>query len=77
MAREPTGNPVGAPEKPINWELFEQLCGLQCTESEMASMLKVVDSLGSPFFITMGRIIRPYIKGSRRRDYVRLGAINS
>lgn len=41
MARKPTGNPVGAPEKPINWELFEQLCGLQCTQSEIAACLKV------------------------------------
>jgi hypothetical protein len=41
MARKPTGKPVGAPQKVINWELFEQLCAIQCTQSEMASMLKV------------------------------------
>ena len=41
MARKPNGEPVGAPPKPINWEQFEQLCGLQCTQSEIASMLKV------------------------------------
>ena len=29
--------------KPIDWELFEQLCGLQCTQSEIASMLKMHD----------------------------------
>lgn len=41
MARKPTGKPVGPPVKPINWELFEQLCALQCTQSEICSMLKV------------------------------------
>ena len=41
MARKPTGRPVGPPKKVINWELFEQLCGIQCTQSEIASMLKV------------------------------------
>jgi|ERR1700755_540034 len=41
MARKPTGNPVGAPEKPIDWTLFEQLCALHCTQTEIASMLKV------------------------------------
>ena len=41
MARKPTGKPVGPPEKIINWELFEQLCALQCTQSEICSMLKV------------------------------------
>ena len=41
MARKPTGSPVGAPKKQINWELFEQLCGVQCTQSEICSMLKI------------------------------------
>ena len=31
----------GPPLKPINWELFEQLCAIQCTQYEIASMLKV------------------------------------
>ena len=43
MARKPTGKPNGCPPKVINWELFEQLCGLQCTQSEICSMLKVDD----------------------------------
>jgi hypothetical protein len=34
-------NPVGRPEKYIDWELFEKLCGIQCTQSEIASMLKI------------------------------------
>lgn len=41
MARKPTGRPTGRPEKPINWEMFEQLCALQCTQDEMASFLHV------------------------------------
>lgn len=27
----------GRPEKPIDWDEFEKLCALQCTQSEMAS----------------------------------------
>ncbi len=41
MARKPTGNPTGCPKKEINWELFEQLCSLQCTQSEIASTMKI------------------------------------
>lgn len=41
MARKPTGKPVGPPHKPINWELFEELCSLQCTQVEIASCLKI------------------------------------
>lgn len=41
MARKPTGNPTGRPNKEINWEQFEQLCALQCTQSEIASMFKI------------------------------------
>jgi len=43
VARKTTGKPVGPPPKPIDWELFEQLCGIQCTQPEIASMLKVSD----------------------------------
>ena len=32
---------AGRPQKNINWDLFEQLCGLQCTQSEAASCLGV------------------------------------
>lgn len=46
MARKPTGKPTGRPEKDIDWTLFEQLCGIQCTQSEIASMMKInVDTL--------------------------------
>ena len=34
-------NPNGRPQKPIDWEEFEKLCGLQCTQSEIASWFKV------------------------------------
>lgn len=34
-------NPDGRPQKEINWSLFEELCSLQCTQSEIASVLKV------------------------------------
>ena len=41
MARKPTGGPVGRPEKDIDWALFEQLCAIQCTQEEMAGLLKI------------------------------------
>jgi Fe-S oxidoreductase len=41
MPRKPTGRPVGPPKKFIDWAQFEQLCALQCTQSEIASMLKI------------------------------------
>jgi len=41
MARKPTGKPTGRPEKEIDWAVFEQLCHIQCTQSEMASFFKV------------------------------------
>lgn len=34
-------NPEGRPKKEIDWNLFEQLCAIQCTQEEIASMLKV------------------------------------
>ena len=41
MARKPTGNPTGRPQCEIDWKLFEDLCGLLCTQSEIASTLGV------------------------------------
>ena len=32
---------AGRPEKPIDWTQFEQLCALQCTQSEICSFLKI------------------------------------
>lgn len=34
-------NPKGRPLKPIDWEEFEKLCGIMCTQSEMASWFHV------------------------------------
>lgn len=31
----------GRPEKPIDWTKFEELCHIQCTHDELASMCKV------------------------------------
>lgn len=44
MARKPTGKPVGRPEKPIDWPQFEQLCALQCTQSEIGSMFGICEN---------------------------------
>lgn len=37
-------NPVGRPTKQIDWEQFQQLCALQCTKSECASVLHISES---------------------------------
>jgi len=34
-------NPDGRPQKNIDWQLFEELCALQCTQQEIANCLKV------------------------------------
>lgn len=41
MARKPTGNPTGRPIKEVDWTSFEKLCGLHCTQSEIASFLQI------------------------------------
>jgi hypothetical protein len=39
-------NKGGRPTKQIDWEVFEKLCSMQCTQVEMASVLKVhIDTL--------------------------------
>lgn len=43
MARKPTGKPVGRPETPIDWKMFEQLCHIQCLQAEIASFFKLTD----------------------------------
>lgn len=35
---------LGRPEKPIDWAKFEELCHIQCTHEEIASMCKVAKS---------------------------------
>lgn len=35
-------NPEGRPKKPIDWDEFEKLCGLQCTQSEIASWFSII-----------------------------------
>ena len=34
-----TSKAMGRPQREINWTLFEDLCSLQCTQSEIASVL--------------------------------------
>ena len=36
MARKPTGKPTGRPIIEIDWKIFEQLCHMHCTQSEIA-----------------------------------------
>lgn len=41
MPRKSSGNPPGPVPKEIDWKQFEQLCAILCTQSEIASFLKV------------------------------------
>lgn len=34
-------NPNGRPEKDIDWLLFEDLCAIQCTQEEIAGLLRL------------------------------------
>lgn len=61
MARKPTGNPVGRPKKPIDWDQFEQLCALQCIQSEIAS-----------FFHTNIETIRTRVEAEYGADYLEI-----
>ena len=46
MPRKPTGNPNGRPPKKIDQKQFENLCGIQCTEEEIASFFEChIDTL--------------------------------
>jgi len=37
MKKDKTPKVMGRPKKPIDWEVFDKLCALQCTQVEMAS----------------------------------------
>ena len=43
MPRKPTGKPNGRPKKEIDKKQFENLCGLQCTITEMCCFFDVTD----------------------------------
>lgn len=46
MARKPTGRPNGRPKKEFDQHIFESLCGIQCTEAEIAGCFKTtVDTI--------------------------------
>lgn len=34
-------NPDGRPKRDIDWNQFEQLCGIKCTQSEIASIMRI------------------------------------
>lgn len=43
MPRKPTGRPTGRPKKEIDQRQFEQLCQIQCTETEICGWFGVSD----------------------------------
>ena len=86
MARKPTGEPVGRPGKDIDWNMFEQLCGIHCTQSEIASMLKVhpdtlrdnaIKQYGGDDFSTIYKKFQENGKCSLRRNQFAMSKTNA
>jgi hypothetical protein len=76
--------PTGRPEKEISWQQFEDLCGLHCTQDEIASFMRInVDTLrdrvekqyGEPYSIVYKRFMENG-KCSLRRDQRVIGRTN-
>lgn len=75
----------GRPRKEINWETFESLCGIQCTQVEIASVLKChIDTLRDHatdyYNDSFSNIYEKYSspgKASLRRDQFRLAKKNA
>lgn len=60
----------GRPRKEINWTLFEDLCSLQCTQSEIASVLHlhidtVRDRAQQHYDDTYSNIYKKYSEGGK------------
>lgn len=69
----------GRPEKVLDWSLFEQLCAVQCTQSEICSMMKVhtetlykhvLKHYGEPYPDVYKRFSETGLSSLRRTQYV-------
>jgi len=77
--------PTGRPLIDIDWKIFEELCHIQCTQSEIASFLKihhetlirrVEDNYKEPF----ASVYKKYSEGGKsslRRNQFRMSETNS
>ena len=79
MARKPSGNPVGPPNKDIDFELFEMLCADWCTTEEIAARLKihantlrkkVIDRYGEDYSVVYKRMFDAGTPSFRRERRV-------
>jgi hypothetical protein len=85
LARKPTGNPTGRPEKEIDWNMFEQLCHIQCTQTEIASFFKIhhdtlADRVVKQYGDTYSSIYKRYADGGKmslRRMQLKLAQKNA
>lgn len=85
MARKPTGNPNGRPPKQLDQKTFENLCRIQCTEREIASVFEcsidaVCDWCKRTYGATFADTFKMYAdqgKASLRRTQFRLAEKNA
>jgi len=75
---------MARPLKPIDWKLFEQLCHIQCTHSEMASFFHIVvdtlyDRAEKEYKDRFSSIYKRYSEGGKsslRRNQFRMSEKN-
>jgi len=59
----PTGNPRGRPKIALDWDQFDKLCFLQCTQLEIASFFNcTIDTLENRCKAEKGMIYSDYYK---------------
>lgn len=79
-------NPNGRPKKEINWQVFEDLCSIQCTHEELESILRVdrctlydraKEKYEEDDFSTIYKRFSSNGKSSLRRDQLKLAKKNA
>lgn len=79
-------NPNGRPKKEINWQVFEDLCSIQCTHEELESILRVdrgtlyeraKEKYEEDDFSTIYKRFSSNGKSSLRRDQFKLAKKNA
>jgi hypothetical protein len=70
--------PNGRPPKPLDWAVFEELCNIQCTQGEIASVLRlhsdtvrdrVEDHYGEPYSVIQKRFAEHGRSSLRRTQF--------
>jgi hypothetical protein len=75
----------GRPRKEISWDAFEEMCNIQCTQGEIAAVMRIsvdtlrdraVDHYGEPFSVTYNKFTENG-KSSLRRLQFKLAKTNA